>query len=120
MEAEKKPDAASSDDKKPATEQSVPADALEKSNDELAADNPTETTSSELGPDGKPPKKPSGIKALLKRFNVYLLLFGLVVVVALVVSVVSYLNSKKAPQAPTISTQSLTTDTLKQLANSDA
>ena len=36
------------------------------------------------------------------------------------VSVVSYLNSKKTPASPTIQTQSLTQDALKQLANSDA
>lgn len=106
---------------KPSTDQSAPTDALEKSNEEIAADTTQDArTGGSSTPEPEPPKKVSGFKAFMRRFNLYLLLFGLVVVIAAVVSVVSYLNSKKAPDAPTINSQSLTTDTLKQLANSDA
>lgn len=71
-------------------------------------------------PADKPPKKPGGLKAVLRKVNVYLLLFALIVVVAGVIGVVSYLNSKKPPAGPDIATQQLTENALKQLANSDA
>ncbi len=98
--------------------QATPADALERSNDNLTAE--TQMTAVALTADGKPPQKPNALKAILKKFNVYLLLFGLVLVIGLAVAIVSYLNSKKLPSTPTIATQSLTQDTLKQLAASDA
>ncbi|HSX05584.1 MAG TPA: hypothetical protein VLF69_03905 [Candidatus Saccharimonadales bacterium] len=114
MEADKKPDADDTD--KPAG-QSVPQDALEKTNEELGV----QTQASTAAPAStKPAKKPNALKQFFKRFNVYLLLFVLVVVVAAAVATVSYLNSKKTPKSPTINTQTLTQDTLKQLANSDA
>jgi cytoskeletal protein CcmA (bactofilin family) len=123
MESDKKPD---SDAAKPAegganAGQSAPQDALERSNEDLAKDAPVESTPADgLGPDGKPLKKPSGLKLFFKRFNVYLLLFLLIIVIAGAVTMVSYLNSKKAPKTPTVATQNLTSDTLKQLSNSDA
>jgi cytoskeletal protein CcmA (bactofilin family) len=123
MESDKKPD---SDTAKPAEGgatpgQSVPQDALERTNEDLASEVPAQPKPEDaLGPDGKPPKKPNAIKKFFKRFNVYLLLFVLIVVVAGVVTAVSYLNSKKAPKTPTVATQNLTQDALKQLANSDA
>ena len=116
MEPQQKPE-----DTKPEAAQSagqaVPQDALERTNDDLASEAPATPDSTA---DGKPPKKVSKFKAVLKRVNVYLLLFLLVVVIGVAVSVVGYLNSKKTPKSPTIATQSLTPDTLKQLANSDA
>jgi len=68
----------------------------------------------------KPGKQPSALKKTLKRFNVYLLLFLLVVVIGVVVLVVSYLNGKKAPPSPSVASQTLTQSELKQLANSNA
>ncbi len=116
MEPDKKPEekagAAAS------TEQAVPQDALEKTNEELGAEAPAPTPATDA--DGKPPKKPNALKAFFKRFNVYLLLFVLVVVIAGVITTVGYLNGKKAPKAPTVATQTLNQDTLKQLENSDA
>ena len=117
MEQQPKPDASS---EAPASQQAAPQDALERTNEDLESTAPAETLTPEAGADGKPPKKPSKLKILLKRVNVYLLLFGLVVVVAGVVATVSYLNSKKAPKSPDIATQQLTPEALKQLANSDA
>ena len=116
MEAEKKPE----DSAKPAAESEpaeVPKDALEKTNEELEAEGVN--TSSAPNPD-EAAKKPTGIKAFIKKVNVYLLMFLLVMVVSIAVSVVGYLNSKKVPKGPTIATQTLTQDALKQLANSDA
>jgi cytoskeletal protein CcmA (bactofilin family) len=103
----------------PAASQAVPQDALEKTNEELgeaaAGQTPVPST-----PDGKPAKQPSALKKFLKKFNLYLLLFALVVLVGVVVTVVAYLNSKKAPKEPSIATKQLTQADLKQLANSDA
>lgn len=67
-----------------------------------------------------PPKKPGGLKALLKRVNVYLLGFIFLLVVAGVISIVTFLNSKKPPDEPNIVNKNLTSDELKQLANSNA
>ncbi|HEY4160633.1 MAG TPA: hypothetical protein VGM08_01070 [Candidatus Saccharimonadales bacterium] len=118
MEADKKPDAPAAETS--AAGQPAPQDALERTNEDLNNEAAAHAPANPA-PDGdKPAKKPSAIKQFLKRFNVYLLLFLLVVVIALVVAVVSYLNSKKAPKSPTVQNQTLTQDTLKQLANSDA
>jgi len=100
-------------------EQSVPADALETPTDETAVTTET-STPSETPAGGKPPKKPNALKKFFKKFNLYLLIFIFIVVIAGAVSIVSYLNSKKVPPSPTIASQALTTDALKQLANSDA
>jgi cytoskeletal protein CcmA (bactofilin family) len=124
MGEEKKPEEATGAAATPSTpEQSIPEDALTKSNEELGQEAASETTINADGtssPDGKPPKKISPLKKFFKRFNVYLLLFLLIVVVAAAVSVVGYLNGKKQPKAPTIGNQALTQNDLKQLANSDA
>ena len=116
MEADKKPDESAD---KPAAAQAVPQDALGKTNEELgenaAAETPAPSTT-----DAKPPKKPNALKQFFKRFNIYFLLFLLVVIIAGAVATVSYLNSKKTPKAPSIATQTLSQDALKQLANSDA
>jgi len=120
METDKKPDEA-----KEASEpaQSAPADALEKTNEELGQSAASETAVNADGStakDGKPAKKLNPLKQFLKRFNVYLLLFVLVVLVAVVVAAVGYLNGKKTPKTPSANSQTLSADTLKQLANSDA
>ncbi|HSX15737.1 MAG TPA: hypothetical protein VLF40_03015 [Candidatus Saccharimonadales bacterium] len=111
-------------DKKPSDEQATPKDALEKTNEELGESGASETTTNADGttpaPGAKPAKKPNAIKAFLKRFNVYLLLFLLVVIIAAAVSIVSYLNSKKAPKVPNLTSKNLTQEDLKNLANSDA
>jgi cytoskeletal protein CcmA (bactofilin family) len=116
MEPQKKPEDAAA--AAPATQPAVPQDALEKTNEELQQDAPAVTAPA--SPDGKPPKKPNAFKQFMKRFNVYLLMFILVVVIAAAVAAVSYLNSQKTPKTPSTASQSLTQDTLKQLANSDA
>ncbi len=120
MEADKKPDEAK-EASSPA--QSAPADALEKTNEELGQEAARETAVNADGStakDGKPAKKVNPLKQFLKRFNIYLLLFVLVVLIAVVVSAVGYLNGKKTPKAPSANNQTLSSDTLKQLANSDA
>jgi cytoskeletal protein CcmA (bactofilin family) len=123
MADEPKPDqqAAAPDQSKP--EETVSPDALGKTNEELgqtAEPAPSADAGAAKPPDGKPPKKINPIKKFLKKFNLYLLLFGLVVALGVAVAVVSYLNSKKQPEVPSLTNKTLDADTLKQLANSDA
>lgn len=98
--------------------QTAPADALSRNPEELvseAAANPdTAATPAE------PVKKPAGFKAVLKKVNIYLMGFLLVVAIVAFTGAVSFLNSNKQPKAPSVASQELTTEQLKQLANSDA
>lgn len=108
--------------------QSTPPDALEKTNEELNEEATTQPNADATGaaaPGDKPSepkqaKQPSAFKKLLKRFNVYLLLFLLVVAIGVVISVVAILNGRKEPPIPALTNQTLDPDTLRQLANSDA
>jgi cytoskeletal protein CcmA (bactofilin family) len=104
---------------KPADDYQAPADALSRTPDDLEQEEAkqTETTNTANEPGVK---KPSAIKRIFRRLNVYFLLFLLVVIVAGAISVVSFLNSQKTPEAPTMGTQGLSEDALKQLANTDA
>lgn len=125
MDAEKTPEETTASPEASPAAEAAPQDALERTNDDLgqeaqAVPNATTIGGATVPTGGKPAKKPSKLKAIFHKFNVYLLLFVLVVVIAVAVSIVSYLNSKKQPSSPTIATQQLTADALKQLANSDA
>jgi len=71
-------------------------------------------------PDTKSGKKKGGIKGLLKRFNIYLLLFIFILAIAGVIIAVAYFQSKSASTTSTLKTQDLTQATLDQVANSDA
>jgi len=92
--------------------QNVPADALERPDSEVL------DATGEAGTPDKNIKKPNAFISFLRRFNVYFLLFLLVVIVAVAVSVVMYLNSRKSAPNPTVVNQNLTPDQLKQIANS--
>lgn len=102
-------------DQKP-NDQAASPDALETPPQEGAQPSAAPTPAA----NGDAPKKLNPFKAFLRKFNLYLALFIFIVVVASAIAVVSYLNSKKAPVEPTINSQSLTTESLKQLANSNA
>ena len=107
---------------KPADTSQAPADALSKTPEELeeaAVDEAAANINPDAGID-TPVKKVSPIKRFFKKINLYLLIFILLVAVAGAVTVVQYLNSQKPAPTPTIATQGLTQDTLKQLANTDA
>lgn len=66
------------------------------------------------------PKKPGGLKRLLKRTNIYMLMFVFVLVVAGVVSYVAYQYNQRPDKNTTITgTQSLSQSALNDLANSD-
>ncbi len=121
---DKKPDAGSAGGSTDAAgsppQQNAPADALEKTNDELGAEAQATGKPAADSKDTAPVKQPSAIKKFFRRFNVYLLLFVLVLVIAGIVIVVTYLNSKKTPTTPGVAIQQLSQDALNQLANSDA
>ena len=104
-------------DESTSTQPQAPVDALSRTPDDLEeeqASQPT-TDSSTAGE-----KKPSPIKTFLRKANVYVLLFVILVIIAGIVAAVTYLNSQKVEPEPEIASQQLTQDALKQLANTDA
>lgn len=76
-----------------------------------------------LAPDQEEPdeklKQPT-LTRLRKRVNIPLLLFGLVIVVALGITLIAFLQSKQASSTNHPQTQSLNQSTLNKLADSDA
>jgi len=76
-----------------------------------------DTTGGNGGSDDKP-KKESFIKKIWHRLNIYLMLFVLVVILAIGIVVVMTMKSKEQ-NLNNIKGQGLSTDALKQLANSD-
>lgn len=101
-------------------QQDSPSDALSRTPEDLETEKANEETKIEHSDDEVANKKPSKIKKFLKKINVYLMLFILLVVIALIVTTVIYLNSQKDPVLPAIAGQELDEEALKQLANSDA
>jgi cytoskeletal protein CcmA (bactofilin family) len=73
-------------------------------------------------PTGPPPKPPLFRRIIdgLFGFNIYLLLFIFVVIVAGIIALVSYNYSKKKDSVTTVNTTTLSQEVLDQLANSDA
>ncbi|MGV9001396.1 MAG: hypothetical protein ACOH18_00345 [Candidatus Saccharimonadaceae bacterium] len=125
MDSDKKPDENElpEEGQPTADKQAVSADALSKTPDELEEDKAARAASdTDLSAlDGElPEKKISPVKKLLRKVNVYLLIFIVVLVVGGAIAIVSYLNSQKAPDTPSVESQSLTTEALKSLANTDA
>ena len=125
MDSDKKPDEKDlpKDEKSTADSQQAPADALSKTPDELddekAAQAAADTDLSGL--DGElPEKKVSGFKKFFRKINLYFLIFVIILVVAGAIALVMFLNSQKPTVDPDIQSQSLTTEELKQLANTDA
>lgn len=115
----KKPDEAE-EGKEPKEEeqgdQQAPADALSRTPEDLAEEtgkNAETPDEEQLG------KKASPVKRFFRKVNVYFLLFLLVIAVAGIVVVVTYLNDQKTPSVPNIESQSLTQDALKQLENTN-
>lgn len=98
--------------------QSAPVDALSRTPDDLEAEESNqETTHPTFTPDAK---KISPIRRLLRKLNVYFLIFILLTAGAAAYMIVSYLNSQKPAEVPTIDSQNISTEALKQLANTDA
>lgn len=111
------PQNSDSSDASSATSQQAPADALSRTPDDLETEQAVSTQPATEQP---AEKKISPIKRFLRKVNIYLLIFILIVVIAGVVTVVYYLNSQKAPTQAGVTSQPLSQESLKQLANTDA
>jgi cytoskeletal protein CcmA (bactofilin family) len=101
------------DDKK----SGAPAEATVTKSD----DGKTQVTDASGGPAGeepKPKKKPSFIVKLWHKFNIYLMLFVLVVILAVGIVVILTVKGKQDAQK-TIKPETLTQSALQQLANTD-
>jgi cytoskeletal protein CcmA (bactofilin family) len=101
-------------------QQTAPEDALNKSTEELNAEAAAQEAANPTDKPEEVPVKQSAFKKFWKRVDIYLLGFGLLVIIGAAVATVSYLNGKKTPPAAELATQTLTQDALKTLANSDA
>jgi len=102
----------------------TPSTVVEYSNGESTQPENSDTTgpiNSEASPDTSATvvKEYKDGKGFWQRINIYLLLFILLMVLAVVIVSVSYLyNSKSNQRAKTLKQQSLSQDSLNQLANS--
>ena len=76
------------------------------------------STAGKTAEDYKPPKK--SLKQKLSRYNIYLLIFIFIVIIAIGITVLTYFASKKADTKSTVSSQTLDKKALDQLANTDA
>lgn len=70
---------------------------------------------------GEAPKKNTNgkIRNIISNMNLYLVLFIFIVIIAAVISVIAYLQGKKADQKPTTQTQTLTPEKLKELSSNE-
>jgi cytoskeletal protein CcmA (bactofilin family) len=100
------------------------SDALDGSLDTEALDGSTSGVTSpvheESTESNKNIKKPNPIVRLWRALNIYLLIFGLLVIIALAVFAISYLNSRKEPDVPVTALQNLTQEQLAEIAAGDA
>jgi cytoskeletal protein CcmA (bactofilin family) len=108
------------EDTQSASESEAPADALSRTPEDLAEEQAQQIEQSGQPEEAPATKKTSSIKEFFRKVNVYFLGFILLIIIAAIVAIVTYLNSKKVPTPPNIATQELTEDALKQLANTDA
>lgn len=81
----------------------------------------TEGTGSSPSTPGSPPQKLSPLKRFWRKFNVYLLLFVLIILIAVGVTITLFIKDRSVNKQTenVISSQDLSDNTLKQLANSD-
>lgn len=121
MEPEKK-DEPTTENKPSEEEKQAPTDALSRTPEDLEeeADKASNEIDAESLAEDARVKKLSPIKRILRKVNVYLLIFILLVVVGGAIALVNYLNSQKAPVTPDVASQQLSADALKQLNNTDA
>jgi len=91
--------------------------SLESSSTETVTDATSNKSSATSTPE---PKGPGGLKQKLRRFNLYLLMFIFVLVIAGLIITIAYFQSQTASSTATLKTQNLTQSTLNQVASSDA
>jgi len=121
MEPEKK-DEPTTENKPSEVEPQAPTDALSRTPEDLEqeADKASNEIDAESLAEEARAKKLSPLKRILRKVNVYLLIFILLVVVGGAIALVQFLNSQKAPVVPDVASQQLSADALKQLNNTDA
>lgn len=121
MEPDKTPNAdtsAENETKSAEPEAQAPADALSRTPEDLEQEQAA--SESAAASDQPTEKKLSPIKQFLRKANVYFLGFILLLIIAGVIAIVTYLNSQKAPTTPDIASQQLSEEALQQLSNTDA
>lgn len=93
--------------------------ALSQLSQQDASRSPEDRAKAGVQPGAPKPRSP--LRRFWDRFNVYMLIFFILIVIAAVVTVVSYLNSQKEPELPESALQDLTQEELSQIASgSDA
>lgn len=103
--------------------QTDPADALSRTPEELAEERAAQAAADTdlSGIDDELAEKPLPLfKRIVRKVNVYFLAFLLLLAVAGTIAGVMYFNSQKTPTEPDVTNQSLSSEALKQLANTDA
>lgn len=95
--------------------QNAPGESLEPA----SPPKPTSTPEVEGTPDTQP-KKPGTIKKLFGRFNIYLVIFVFILIIAGVIIILAISQSKNGSNNSNAKTTNLTNSTLQQIANSDA
>lgn len=100
----------------------APADALSMTPEELGNTKASaEQTGANVEVAGKVKKSgPGAFKRILKKVNIYLMAFIILLVIAGVVITLTWLNSQKKPPEATIGSQQLSQDALKDLASGNA
>ena len=89
--------------------------------DNSNASDDSGTTDATNGSSPVPASQPDhDSKNLRQRLNVYLVIFGFVILIAGAIFLLAYLQNKNTPASSTIKTQTLNQSTLNQVANSDA
>lgn len=96
------------------------AGALESTSSEQSTSSTSLTASSDDASTQAPAPLPVKKKSLMRRFNIYLLLFIFILLIAGMIIILAYFQSKKEATTSTLKTQELTQNTLDQVANSDA
>jgi cytoskeletal protein CcmA (bactofilin family) len=96
-------------------------DAAGGGSDSLESGDTSTSSSTTPSKPKLPPKKKMGdrVRGLVVHLNIYLLLFVLILVVAGVIVYVGIQRNKKELQEPTLTTQELTTEALKEINQSE-
>jgi len=113
------------DENKVLTQPDQNSDSLSAETEELSGQSLTTdedaTTGSSSGEPESPKHGPSMYRRAVSKLNVYMVLYLVILVMATVIIVLSYLNATKNNNSSnSLKTQSLNQSTLDQLANSDA
>lgn len=101
-------------------EQDAPADALSLTPEELEEREKESGQKEKSEAEIVAEKKLPFIIRIARKINIYFLIFLVLLIIAGVIAAVTYFNSHKPAEQPDVASQTLTTDALKQLANTDA